>query len=256
LASTGNKVLSFRNRHLSTTCHFLPDRPLSDSKPEVLCRLYVLPTFATNCIFGPSGLAEDRRLSRNFCIAPAEEGRQGRHGVSETSHSQKTWYIRPIEKEGLMRFAYTAALTLCLLAAPLLAADNPFLGTWKLDAAQSHFSPGPGPKELTVTLEPDDDNIRRVATGTNADGSTIHETSSIHWDGQDHLVTKPTETPRTVAITQVDTRTLQVILKQAGKVTRTIHLVLSEDGKTASQTEQGVNDKGEKVYNVVVAEKQ
>ena len=155
-----------------------------------------------------------------------------------------------------MRLAYTTAFTLCLWAAALAAAENPFLGTWKLNPTQSHFSPGPAPKEITVTFEPDGDKIRRVATGTNADGSPLHETSSIRWDGQDHLVTKPGETPRTVAVTQVDPRTLQVVVKQDGKVTSTIHVVLSADGKTASQTEEGVNDKGEKVHNVVVAEKQ
>jgi hypothetical protein len=51
-----------------------------------------------------------------------------------------------------MRFAYTA-LTLCLLAQPLFAADNPFLGTWELNVAKSTYSPGPAPKEVNVKFE-------------------------------------------------------------------------------------------------------
>jgi hypothetical protein len=154
-----------------------------------------------------------------------------------------------------MRFAYTT-LTLCLLAAPLVAADNPFLGTWKLNTAKSTYSPGPAPEGVTVKFEQDGDKIRRVATGTDGDGSPINEESSILWDGKDHLVTKPPAPPITVAVTQVNARTLHVVVKQDGKVTHTIHAAVSEDGKTVTSTDDGVNDKGEKVHNVEIAEKQ
>ena len=122
--------------------------------------------------------------------------------------------------------------------------------------AKSKFSPGPGPKELTVRLEQDGDKVRRVATGTNADGSAIHEESSTPWDGKDHVAAKPSEPSRTVAITQVDSRTLQLIVKESGKVTHTIHLIISKDGKTSTQTDDGITENGEKVHNVTVAEKQ
>ena len=154
-----------------------------------------------------------------------------------------------------MRLAY-AALTLCVFAGALVAADNPFLGTWKLDTAKSKYSPGPAPKEVTVKFEQDGDKIHRVATGTKGDGTTINEDSSISWDGKDHLVTKPPEPAITVAVTQVNARTLHVVVKRDGKVTDTIHAVISRDGKTFSSTDDGVNDKGEKVHNVEIAEKQ
>lgn len=154
-----------------------------------------------------------------------------------------------------MRFAYTA-LTLCLLAGPLLAADNPFLGTWKLDVAKSKYSPGPAPKEVTYKFDQDGDNIRRLATGTNGDGSAMNQDSSIPWDGKDHLVTKPPEPPVMVAVTKVNARTLHVVVKQGGKITDTIHVVISKDGKTVTSTDDGVNEKNEKVHNVEITEKQ
>lgn len=61
---------------------------------------------------------------------------------------------------------------------------------------------------------------------------------------------------RSVAVTQLDSRTLQLIVKEGGKVTHTIHVVISRDGKTITQTDDGVNEKGQKVHDVVVAEKQ
>jgi hypothetical protein len=107
-----------------------------------------------------------------------------------------------------MRFAYNTIVILCIVAARLLAVDNPFLGTWKVDVAKSRFSPGPGPKELTVTLEQDGNKAHRVGTGTNGDGTAIHEESSTPWDGKDHLVAKPTATSRTVAVKQVGNQSL------------------------------------------------
>jgi hypothetical protein len=154
-----------------------------------------------------------------------------------------------------MRFAYTA-LTLCLLAQPLFAADNPFLGTWELNVAKSTYSPGPAPKEVNVKFEQDGDKIHRIATGTNGDGSAINEDSRIPWDGKDHLVTQPPAPPITAAVTWVNARTLHVVLKQNGKITDTLHVVISKDGKTVTDTDDGVNAKGEKVHNVEITEKQ
>jgi hypothetical protein len=154
-----------------------------------------------------------------------------------------------------MRFAY-AALTLCVLSSALFAADNVFLGTWKLNTERSKFSPAPGPKELVVKLEEDGNNIHRIATGTDGQGKPINEDSSIPWDGNDHSVTKPPEPPITVAVTKANARTLNVVVKNDGKVTSTQHVVASKDGKTVTITEDGVTDKGQKMHNVEVAEKQ
>jgi hypothetical protein len=63
-----------------------------------------------------------------------------------------------------MRFAYTA-LTLCVFTGTLVASDNLFLGTWKLNTAKSKYSPGPAPKEVTVKFEQDGDKIHRDLGG-------------------------------------------------------------------------------------------
>jgi hypothetical protein len=154
-----------------------------------------------------------------------------------------------------MRFAY-AALTLCVLSSALFAADNVFLGTWKLNTERSKFSPGPGPKEMVVKFEQEGNNIHRVATGTDGQGKPINEDSSIPWDGNDHPVTKPPEPPMTVAVTQVNARTVNFVVKRDGKVTENGHAVASKDGKTVTATEDGITDKGQKMHNVEIIEKQ
>ena len=84
------------------------------------------------------------------------------------------------------------SVSLFLIAASLLGADNPFLGTWKLNTEKSKSSPGPSPQSLTVTFEADGENVRRTATGIDGQGKPIMqggpEGSSIAWDGKDHAV--------------------------------------------------------------------
>jgi hypothetical protein len=143
----------------------------------------------------------------------------------------------------------------CFLAAAVFAADNGFIGTWKVNTAKSQFSPGPGPKELTVTFTEDGDRIKRTATGVDGEGKPIKQEGSIKWDGQDHAIPSGDGTPMTVAAKMVNNNSVEYTIKVNGKVTTKGRSVLSKDGKTATSTETGVNATGQKVRNVVVSEK-
>jgi hypothetical protein len=143
-----------------------------------------------------------------------------------------------------------------MLASASLAADNKWLGTWKLNPDKSQFSPGPGLKSAVFTYEQDGDKIRRIAEGVNPEGKPFSARSSIKWDGQDHEVEAVDGTPITVAVRTLNDRTLEVTVKNNGKVTTTARVLMSRDGKTVTSTETGVNAKGEKVRNVVVVERQ
>jgi hypothetical protein len=138
----------------------------------------------------------------------------------------------------------------------VVAAENAFLGTWKVNTAKSQFTPGPGPKTMTVTFAQDGEQIKRTAEGVNAEGKPISNQSSIKWDGQDHPVSNPDGAPMTVAVKMLNERTVQYIVKTDGKVTITGRAVLSKDGKTSTSTEKGTNAKGEKVKNVILTERQ
>ena len=51
-----------------------------------------------------------------------------------------------------MRFL---SITLFLITTSLFGADNPFLGTWKLNTAKSKSSPGPVAQSMTVKFDAD-----------------------------------------------------------------------------------------------------
>jgi hypothetical protein len=59
-------------------------------------------------------------------------------------------------------------LILCALA---LAADDSFVGTWKLNVAKSKFSPGPAPQSQTVTIGADN---KVEGSGTDSEGQAVN----------------------------------------------------------------------------------
>ena len=63
-------------------------------------------------------------------------------------------------------------LVLLAFAGALIAAD-PFVGTWKLNAARSTYKTGMPPKEQTVTFSEEGSDLDVVVKGTSSDGQTI-----------------------------------------------------------------------------------
>ena len=54
-------------------------------------------------------------------------------------------------------------------------AADPLVGTWTLDFGKSKFSPGPGPKGLTLTFSETADGVKTVSDVVLADGQTVHQ---------------------------------------------------------------------------------
>src|SRR4051794_31902358 len=113
--------------------------------------------------------------------------------------------------------AYVAAV--CVFSVGLIAADNPFVGTWKLNKAKSKGTPGTLSKEVTVVFEAVGDQIKRTVTGIDPDGEPLNMSSTIAWDGKEHKVEGPKGPPVMVAVKPVNDRRINVTVKVAdGKV--------------------------------------
>ena len=160
-------------------------------------------------------------------------------------------------------------MAIFVISSTLFAADNPFLGTWKLNTAKSKSSPMPVAQSMTVKFEADGEKVRRTVTGVDGEGKPIMqggpEGTSVAWDGKDHAVpapprpqpvSAPNGPPMTIAVKRVGDYRNDVTGKQNGKVTVTVRSVVSKDGKTMTNTVNGVNEKGEKFHEVEVLEKQ
>jgi hypothetical protein len=156
-----------------------------------------------------------------------------------------------------MRFT---PVVLLLVSTALFGADNPFLGTWNLNTAKSRSSPMPLAQSMTVTFAADGERVRRTVTGVDGEGKPIMqggpEGTSIAWDGNDHEVQSPNGPSMTVAVKRTNDYRSDITVKQDGKVVLTVRSVVSKDGKTMTDTVDGVNEKGEKIHEIEVFEKQ
>ena len=72
-----------------------------------------------------------------------------------------------------------------VLASSVALAAEAWLGTWKLNVAKSKYSPGPGPKSLTLTWEATADGIKHASDGVNGEGEPMHSGYVTKYDGTD-----------------------------------------------------------------------
>src|SRR5262245_19306629 len=125
-------------------------------------------------------------------------------------------------------------LAICFFGAVLCFADDPQMGTWKLNEAKSKFAPGV-PKNHTVVYETAGDNVKITVDGTDKDGKSTHNEWTGKFDGKDYPVTgDPTSDMR--SYTKVGNRVLKMEVKKDGKVTVTGRIVVSPDSKTRMVT--------------------
>jgi hypothetical protein len=145
-------------------------------------------------------------------------------------------------------------LVLCFFGAAFCFADDPQMGTWKLNEAKSTFASGMT-KNHTVVYEATGDNVKIMVDGTDKDGKSTHNEWTGKFDGKDYPVTgDPTSDMRSYS--KVDDRTLKMTVKRDGKVTASGRIVVSTDGKSRTVTTSGTDAEGKKVSNKVVYDKQ
>ena len=148
-----------------------------------------------------------------------------------------------------------AALTVAvLLIGTMCFAQNPNMGTWKLNEAKSKLTPG-FPKNLTVKYEAAGDSIKATVDGVDGQGKPTHNEWTGKFDGKDYPVTgDPSSDAR--AITQIDDHTLELTVKKSGKVTISGRIVVAADGKSRTLTASGMDAAGKKVEGMSFYDKQ
>jgi hypothetical protein len=151
---------------------------------------------------------------------------------------------------------------LCLVAAvaslAVAQSNAKEIGTWKLNLAKSTYSPGPPPKNLTLTFEADGQGLTVLAQGTDAEGKPINpdkNKGSVIFDGKEHPA--PNNPAYDAAIyKRIAANTSEVTRKKAGKVVQTGTNTISKDGKVMTIRTKGVNASGQPIDNVAVYDKQ
>ncbi len=203
--------------------------------PFIIVLIIIVPANPWSCRSRPSCPVANRRRAQ----------------CHQASGNSRYTVPQPIGRFLMQGFRLLTAV--CAVSMSLIAANNPFIGTWKLDASKSQFAPGTETKDLTMTFEAVGDQVKRVATGTDPDGKPINENSTIRWDGKDHSIDQP---GMTVAVSSVNDRTIRFTVKQQGNVVLSGRAAVSENGNTMTASEKGEDPKGRAVDNRYVFEKQ
>lgn len=148
------------------------------------------------------------------------------------------------------------AFVIVVISAAVWAADDPLMGTWKLDPAKSKYSPGPPPKStLTKNLPYGKNGLQVIVEGVDTRGNPTHTEYTAQFDGKEHpLQNDPARD--TVILKRIDAYTMEATYKKAGKVASIARVVVSKDGKTRTVTTTGTNAQGQAFNNLTVFERQ
>jgi len=123
----------------------------------------------------------------------------------------------------------TAALwfTACALA----SADNPQIGTWKLNESKSKFSPGATKNHTVTYIEGEGGMINVTVDGTDKDGKVLHWTLQCKFDGKPYKV-EGNPLIDTITYKKVNDNTNNMTGMKDGKTTMTGTITVSKDGKS------------------------
>ena len=145
-------------------------------------------------------------------------------------------------------------VALFVAASVCFAADNPNMGSWKLNEAKSKIPAGAA-KNHTVVYTAAGDSIKVTVDGVDADGKATHSEWTGKFDGKDYALTGDAAADmRSYKV--VDANTLSLTTRKAGKVTLTGTIVVSANGKSRTVTTHSTDAKGAKVTSTAVYDKQ
>jgi hypothetical protein len=135
-----------------------------------------------------------------------------------------------------------------------LAADA-VVGTWKLNAAKSTFSPGPAPKSETRAYVESAQGLTVTVKTTAADGKESTTNLTFKEDGKPYPMSGNPGVDA-VAVTRVDALSVRSASTKGGASVATSVRTVSKDGKMLTFEQQGTNASGVKYHNVSVYDRQ
>ncbi len=137
------------------------------------------------------------------------------------------------------------------LSTSLLAADNPFSGTWKFNPLKGQPTPTI-PKSVVVHVQADADTFKLSQEGIDNKDQPFKLSYEANYDGKDYPVTGDPETD-SVSLQRVTDREIKFTLKKTGKVVSKLDVVVSKDGRSTTihfvDDSQGKTQNGSAVYD-------
>ena len=152
--------------------------------------------------------------------------------------------------------AFVAIAVLAFACAARVLAQNPLVGTWKLNVEKSKYNPGPAPKSMTRTVEADGEKMKYTFEGVAADGSPVSYSFTVGVDGKDYPITGAAPTgANTVSAKQTGPSSTEATFKKDGKPVLIAKVKVSADGKVTTISQASAHGAGS-INNTLIYEKQ
>ena len=152
-------------------------------------------------------------------------------------------------------FCAISRCALTLIGSGALWADDPLIGTWKLNLGESKFTSMPVPKSTTRRYAPHPDGIEVTTTTVPQKGPPTTFGYVVNPDGEEHPVTGNPNVDFFV-LRRVDAFTAEGTLFSYGKVRGTVLRIISPDGRTMSIALQWTDYKGKIFQQTTVFNKE
>ena len=151
----------------------------------------------------------------------------------------------------MKRIMILTTLAVLFVGVTVCLADDPQMGTWKLNEAKSKFAPG-ATKNTTVVYEAAGDQVKVIVDGVDGAGNPSHNEWTGKFDNKFYAVTGDATSDQR-SYRQINKNTLELTGKKDGKVTLTGRIVVSANGRVRTVT---TTASGSKVSNRAVYDKQ
>nr|MDQ2868627.1 hypothetical protein [Verrucomicrobiota bacterium] len=147
------------------------------------------------------------------------------------------------------------ALLISAVAASLcLAADDAFMGTWKLNESKSKIPAG-AHKNTTVVYAPSGEEVTITVDGVDPSGKPVHHVWEGKMDGTDYAA-KGSDMHNARAYTKVDAHTITYTVMKDGKKVGQGKVVVAADGKSRTVTETDTGADGKELSTTAVYDKE
>ena len=143
---------------------------------------------------------------------------------------------------------------ICILSVSAFAAD-PVLGTWRLNLTKSHYNPGPAPRSQVRLYEAKDGGMSVTIKTVTDEGKSTTVRHPLNYDGKEYIVTGSSSS-NAIKVERVNEYTAEAILHHASKIIGTNRRTVSTDRKTLTIVYDGTDDRGRKVKNTAVYDRQ
>jgi hypothetical protein len=149
----------------------------------------------------------------------------------------------------------SVVVALSFLTAAACLAENPQMGTWKLNEEKSKLVEGMG-KNTTVTYSAEKgDKVKVTVEGTDKDGKPTHSVWVGRFDGKSYPV-KGNLAYNSVSYKMVNDRTNDIAAMKDGKTLWSGKIEVAADGKSRVVTADGTGEDGKKFKFKAVYDKQ